>query len=127
MCKGAQMNQQQSLKLLGRIDGPSVVPTAAVEQIKTYRDAVIACWMYRRVKGMTVASLCEQTGMRPSHVSDYLSGSEKDAKGKDRREMPAKYLPAFERVAGNTFITQWLAMQSKLTVLESISADREAA
>jgi hypothetical protein len=118
---------QLQLCLLGRVNGPSVIPVAEIEKIKTYREAVIACWLHRRVRGMTNATLCQITGMRPSHLSDYLSPSEVDKRGNERRDMPAKYIPAFELVAGNTFVSQWLATQSHLTILESIVLFCEAA
>jgi hypothetical protein len=111
---------QQELKLLGRIDAPSMVPSTAIAEIETYREAVIACWLHRRSKSMTRATLCELTGMRPSHVSDYLSLDLVDRKGRELREMPAKYVPAFERATGNTFVSQWMAMQSKLPVIGSM-------
>jgi len=110
---------QQQLKLIGRLDGPSIVPAAAVAQIATYRQAVIACWLNRRATRMTYATLCERTGMRPSHIPDYLDPSGVDSHGRERRDMPAKYIPAFELVVGNTFISQWFALQSNLPVLNS--------
>lgn len=64
--------------------------------------------------------------MRPSHVAEYLSEVDTDEKGRERREMPAKYLPAFEEAIGNSFATQWLAMQSQLTVLEAQIAEQKA-
>ena len=117
---------QLQLRLFGRIDAPSVVPAVEVAKIRSYREACIACWVNRRVMGMTQATLAELTGMRPSHISDYLCTDSQDKRGDDRREMPAKYLTAFEVAAGNTFVTQWLAMQSKLTVLESLMLHTEA-
>lgn len=121
------MNQLPLLNLLGRLDGPSVVPAAEVAKITSYREAVIACWINRRVSRMSRATLCELTGMRPSHVSDYFNPVGVDRRGHELRDMPAKYVPAFELAAGNTFVSQWLAMQSKLTVLESIVLVDEAA
>lgn len=118
---------QLQLSLMGRIDAAAVVPQSAVDQIATYREAVRACWINRRSQGMTRQTLAELTGMYPQHVSDYLADSEVDRKGKERRDMPAKYIKEFEAVAGNTFVSQWLAHQSGLTVMESLIADRRAA
>ena len=118
---------QLELKLLGRIDGPSVVPADEINKISSYREACVACWLHRRVKSMTKATLAEVTGMHPSHLSDYLNPSGVDGRGRDLREMPGKYVPAFEHAAGNTFVSQWLAVQSKLTVLEAMIAARDAA
>lgn len=113
---------QLPLSLLARIDAPSVVPSAHITKIKDYREAVRLCWINRRSSGMTKATLGELTGMRPSHITDYLETSNKDRHGTDRRDMPAKYIRAFESVCGNTFVSQFLAFGSKLTVLESMIA-----
>lgn len=78
------------------------------------------CWIKRQNKTMTQRTLAEMAGLYPSQVSDYLSDDD------TRREMPAKYIPAFERVCGNTAISQWLAWQAKLTVMEEIQATHAA-
>lgn len=115
-----------TMNLFQRLDAPAVVPLSVIATIKTFRAACVAGWAHRRAKNMTRASLCEQTGMRPSHVAEYLSEVDTDEKGRERREMPAKYLPAFEEAIGNSFATQWLAMQSQLTVLEAQIAEQKA-
>lgn len=119
------MNQQQ-IKLHDRIDGPSVVPLAHMSQVKTYREAVRFGWAHRQVKNMTQATLAEKTGMRPSHIPEYLSKDDTDERGRELRDMPAKYIPAFEKAVGNSFASQWLAMESQLTVLEAMIADQKA-
>jgi hypothetical protein len=116
---------QQQIRMHERMDAPSVVPMGQIAKIKTYRDAVLHSWANRRVQNMTQASLAEQTGMRPSHLADYLAANDVDEKGRDRREMPAKYIPAFEKAVGNSFASQWLAMQSQLTILEAMIADQK--
>ena len=98
-----------------------------IKGIKTYRDAIRYGWEHRQIQNMTQATLAEKTGMRPSHVPDYLAESDVDKKGRDRREMPARYIPAFEKAVGNSFASQWLAMQSQLTILEAMIADQKAA
>jgi len=112
---------QMQLPLLGRLDAPSVVPDSYVRACQSYRDAVRLCWALRRIKAMTSLSLAEAAGLPPNHRSDYLSDD--DAK----RELPAKYIKAFEAVCGNTAISQWIAQGAKLTVLEEIQAGRAAA
>lgn len=89
--------------------------------LRTYRDAVRLCWAMRRIKGMTKRMLAAEAGLYHPHVSDYLSDDE------TKRELPAKYIKAFEAVCGNSAISQWLAAQSKLTVLEELQAQRMAA
>lgn len=113
--------EQLSLRLLCRIDAPSVVPPAAVASCKTYRDAVKLCWNLRRVRNMTQARLAEDAGLYAPHVTCYLHD------GKRERDLPAWAIRAFELACGNTAITQWLTAGAKLTVLEEIQAERAAA
>jgi hypothetical protein len=110
------MSHQLELRLMGRLDAPSVVPDAHIKACQSYRDAVRLCWALRRVKAMTTLTLAEAAGFPANHRSDYLSDNE------ERRELPAKYIKAFEAVAGNTAISQWIAMGAKLTVLEELQA-----
>lgn len=114
-------DSQLELPLLCRLDGPSVVPDLHIKACSSYREAVRLCWRLRRVKALTSLSLAEQAGFPPNHRSDYLSDDE------DKRELPAKYIKAFEYVCGNTAISQWIAMGAKLTVLEEVQAARLAA
>ena len=116
------INEQMELTLLfARIDGPSVVPDKFIKACETYRDAVRLCWALRRVKKMTSLTLAESAGFPANHRTDYLSDDE------SRRELPAKHIRAVEYVCGNTAISQWIAMNAKLTVLEEIQAARLAA
>ena len=117
------MNTQ--ITLHERIDAPAVVSVVNIEGIRTFREAYQFGWENRKIKNMTQAMLAALTGMRPSHVSEYLDESEVDERGKPMRDMPAKYIPAFEQAVGNTFASQWLAMQSQLTILEAMIAAQE--
>ena len=112
---------QLELPLLCRLDAPSVVPDANVKACQSFRDAVRLCWSLRRSKSMTKRSLAEHAGLYASHVTDHLSDD--DAK----RDLPAKHIKACEYVCGNSAISQWIAMNAKLTVLEEIQAGRLAA
>lgn len=112
--------EQIPLRLLARIDGPSVVPPDTVAQIKTYREAVRMCFALRRVKGMGRKTVAELAGLHTPHISEYLSDDE------TRREMPAKYIAPFEEACGNTCISQWIAAGAKLTVLEEMQARKVA-
>ena len=105
---------------MGRMDGPSIVPSEAIRAVDSYRNAVRLCWQLRRVKGMTKRTAAEECGLYVSHVSEYLSDDD------SKRDMPAKYIPAFEALVGNTAISQWLAAQARLTVLEEMQARRAA-
>ena len=118
---------QIDLPIIGVLEGAKALPHSAIASVNTYRDAVRMCWINRRVKGMTQQSLAEQSGMYPQHVTDYLNEQATDRHGKERREMPAKYIRAFEAVTGNTFVSQWVAYQSGLTVLQGLIAEQKAA
>jgi hypothetical protein len=98
-----------------------VVPPQVVMRIKSYRQACRLAWKLRKVRNLTKRSLCEQCGLYPAHVTDYFSQHE------TRRELPAKHVAGVERVLCNTVISQWLAQQSQLTVLEEMQAARRAA
>lgn len=119
--------QLDLLGLLGRIDSAKAIPHSEVAKVKSYRDAVRLCWLHRRVKGMKKNMLSELTGMYAQHITDYLCDADTDKHGKQRRDLPAKYIKEFEGVTGNTYVSQWLALQSGLTVLESMIAERKVA
>ena len=94
-----------------------VVPPEVVMGIKSYRHACRLAWKLRHPR-ITQRTLAELAGLYPSHVSDYFSLHEQ------RRELPAKCVAPTERVIGNTVISQYLAQQSCLTVLEEMQAHR---
>jgi hypothetical protein len=92
---------------------------------KTYRQAVKLAWDKRpnSKEEMTNAELAREIRRPAQHISDYLA---KDDKPK-RRNLPADAVAEFERVVENTLVSQWLAAQSKLTVLEEMQATRAVA
>lgn len=114
--------EQPQLRLLGRIDAPSVVPTSALVLIRTYRDAVRLCWALRRAKGLKPTDL-GQYGFTRQHVGDYLNVDDHPL----RRSLPGNRIQEFEDLMGNTAITQWLAGKAQLTVLEELQAQRSTA
>lgn len=93
-----------------------VVPPEVVMRIRSYRHACRLAWHLRRVRNLTRRTLAEEAQLYTSHVSDYFSVHE------NRRELPARHVAAVERVLGNTVISQYLAQQSQLTVLEEMQA-----
>jgi predicted transcriptional regulator len=109
---------QREFPLLGRIDAPSAVPLQWIKSAKTYRHAVRLAWQLRRVHSMTRQQLATEAELTPQHVSDYLADDDKP----QRRDLPADKVAAFESVVGNTLVSQWLAAQSRLTVLEQVQA-----
>jgi len=114
---------QRELPLLGRVDCDSVVPPSLVAKANTYRDVVRLCWSLRRAKGMKVVDLGRHYGFNRQHAGDYLNSDDKPG----RRDLPPERITDFENVCGNCAITQWLAARQKLTVLEEIQAERNAA
>lgn len=115
--------EQVEMPLLARIDGPSVVPTSLVKRARTYREAVRMCWALRRIKHMNQRHLASVTGLRIQFISDWLNADD----APKRRDLPAKDIGVFEDACGNTFCSQWVAAQSKLTVLEEMQAQQRAA
>lgn len=119
---GLDAARQLQLALLGGVVQAQrlVVPAQVVAALASWRHACRLAWKLRRVRGLTYRTLAELSGCYASHVSDYFSVHA------GRRELPAKNVAGVELVLGNTVMSQWLAQQSKLTVLEEMQADRTA-
>ncbi len=115
------MNEQLQLPMLTHYVGPRLINQELVLACRTYREAVCACWDMRTRRGLTKRALAEGAGLYASHVSDYISIDD------SKRELPAKHINAFEIECGNRFITQWLARQASLTILEQFIDRRLAA
>jgi len=97
------------------------VPPEVVMRISSYRDACRLAWRVAfKLHNITKRTLAQSAGLYASHVTEYFSAHPKPKS----RDLPAKYIAAVERVLGNTIISQWLAQQSKLTVLEELQAAR---
>ncbi|MES2685697.1 MAG: XRE family transcriptional regulator [Pseudomonadota bacterium] len=111
---------QLRLPMLTYYDGPRLVAQEVVDAVNTYRQAVLQCWELRSRRGMTKAVLAEEAGLYASHVSDYLNPHP------TKRELPAKHIAKFEESCGNRIISQWLAKQANLTILE-VFIERRAA
>lgn len=98
-----------------------IVPSAVVTRITSYRQACRLAWKLRRVRNLSRRSLAERCGLYTSHVSDYFSVHT------SRRELPARHIAIVEHHLCNTVISQWLAQQAQLTLLEEMQAVRRAA
>jgi hypothetical protein len=112
---------QLDLPMLTYYVGPKLIDAELVMACRTYHEAVKHCWDKRTRPHMTKRFLAETAGLYASHVSDYISGSEA------KRALPAKHINAFEIECGNRFISQWLARQANLTILEQYIDRRLAA
>ena len=104
---------QMQLPMLTHYDGPRIAPAEAINACRSYRDAVRLCWDMRTRVNLSRAVLAMEAGLYASHLTDYLSDNP------EKRELPAKHIAAFEVSCGNRAITQWLAAQAQLTILET--------
>lgn len=111
---------QLNLPMLTYYNGPRLVSQEVVAAVLTYREAVLTCWDLRTRRGMTKAVLAEEVGLYASHLSDYLNPHP------NKRELPAKHIAKFEESCGNRVISQWLAKQANLTILEAFIERRAA-
>jgi hypothetical protein len=112
---------QLNLPMLTYYVGPRLIDAELVLACRTYREAVRACWDMRTRRSLTKRALAEGAGLYASHVSDYISDDD------TKRELPAKHINAFEIECGNRAISQWLARQANLTILEQFIDRRVAA
>jgi hypothetical protein len=115
--------EQREFPLLVRANAPSAAPTQWIRYAKTYREAVRLAWKFRAEEDMTRQELATKAKLHPQHVTDYLHEDDRPR----RRNLPADAVARFEGVVGNSLVSQWLAAQSKLTVLEEMQATRVAA
>jgi hypothetical protein len=116
-----EAGMQLHLPMLTVYEGPRLVSQEILAGVLSYRDAVRTCWDLRTRRNLTKRVLAEETGLYPSHVSDYLSELEW------KRELPAKHINLFEVSCGNRVITQWHNRQANLTILEQFIESRRAA
>lgn len=116
-------NSQRFLPLLGGVVEPQrlVVPSEVIAGLPTYRYACRLAWKMRNPRNLTQRTLAEHVGLYASHVSDYF------CRNATRRELPAKYVGQVERMLGNKIISQWLAHQGELTVIEELQVTRRRA
>ncbi len=103
---------QLELPMLTYYQGPRLVAPEIIAGVQSYREAVRTCWDLRSRRHLTRRALAEAVGLYPTHLSDYLSQQE------TRRELPGRHIVAFENECGNRTITQWIAAQARVTLLE---------
>lgn len=93
-----------------------------VNKCKNYRQACRMAWQMRRVRNMTYIMFASYGGFTRQHVGDWFNKDDKTT----RRDMPADCIATAEAILGNKLISQWVAAQSKLTVLEEMQIERAA-
>jgi hypothetical protein len=96
---------------LQRRDDLVFLPDELIAQCKTYRDACLLAWEWRRVQGLTKLTLAEEAGLRHNLVTDYFNEEPTDRHGKKRRELPGHAVVDVEEVLGNHAISQWITMR----------------
>lgn len=114
---------QREFPLLARVNAPSTAPYQWIRYAKTYREAVRLSWKFRTDQGLTKADLARMAKLLPQHVGDYLNPDDLPR----RRNLKPADVAKFEHVVGNSIVSQWLAAQSQLTVLEEMQATRAVA
>jgi hypothetical protein len=93
-----------------------------IEQCATYREACALAWKHRAFPGMTVTYLGAVCDLYQQHVSDYFHASERDPKGRRRRELPAHRISVVQAQLGNGAISQWLARDMGVRLVEEFFA-----
>jgi hypothetical protein len=120
-------SRQGMLPLMGGVVQAQrlVVPPEVVINLSSWRHACRLAWKLRnpRITQATLAELVPE--LYQSHVSEYFSAVAVSSKGKRKRELPARVIGLVEAIIGNTVMSQWVAQQSKLTVLEEMQAARQ--
>ena len=111
---------QLNLPMLTLYEGPKLLDHSIVSSWATYRDAVKGSHQHRKRRNLTNRQLAEESGAPSNHITAYLHDAEY------QRELPAKYIPGWEIAVGNRGITQWIALQAHLTILETFIQARAA-
>lgn len=104
------------------LEPPAVVSNWYVSKCKTFRQACRMAWQMRRVRNMTYEMFSAYGGFTRQHVGDWFNKDDKPT----RRSMPAHCIAQSEAIVGNKLISQWVAVQCGLTVLEVIQLEMAA-
>lgn len=98
------------------------LPRADIEACKSFRDACVLAWKHRAVPTMTETYLAMICGLTQQHVSDYFQTTERDEKGRKRRQLPADKIGVVQRELGNCAIGQWIARDMAVRLVEEFFA-----
>ena len=98
------------------------LPRAEIEACATFRDACVLAWKHREHPGMTETYLASVCDLTQQHVNDYFQSSERDPKGRKRRQLPADKVGVVQEKLGNCAIGQWLARDMAVRLVEEYFA-----
>jgi len=117
---------QREMPLLQPLVNAEWVPLSVITGWETYRDAVLWCWTNRRVhhgkcEPDDQALFARSSGMHAPHASRCFN-----SKTKSPMSLPPGLIPAFESFTGWRGVTQFQAMQSRVTLMEQVIAQRAA-
>jgi hypothetical protein len=114
---------QREFPLMGRLEGPAIVPTELMRLAQTYRQACRLAWMLRRLRKLTYRQLAAECDLIYQHVGDYFNPDDDPY----RRDLPGDAVKRVEWFLGNTAISQWHARNAGFSVLEEMQAGRRVA
>lgn len=102
------------------------VPAEIVNQFSTYREAVIWCWANRPQSGLVdpkdQSLFSFHSGMHPPHMSRCVNTLTKAP-----MDLPPDFINEFEAYTGWRGITQYIARQSRVTLMEEMIEQRRVA
>lgn len=117
---------QREMPFMQSLPKAAWVPSEVVTGWKTYRDAVIWCWLNRARNSRDdigdQAMFSRASGAHRPHVSRMLNQHTKAP-----MDLPPDLIPSFEAFTGWRGITQYLAGIGNTTVMEQVIAERAAA
>lgn len=105
-------------------EGPPMrfLPKELIDECTTYREACVLAWKHRTFVGLTESYLAVVCDLYQQHVSDYFRPDERDEKGRRRRELPAHRIGTVQAQLGNGAISQWLARDMGVRLVEEFFA-----
>lgn len=123
----AQPVIQREMPFFMKTEPARFVDSETVSGWTCYRDAVVWCWANRpKDKGMNdqddQATFARRSGAYTSHMSRFVSPSSKAP-----MELRPDLIPSFEAYTGWRGVTQYLAKQSSVTLMEEVIEQRRAA
>lgn len=121
------MRRQRELGLLAQLVEANYVDQQIVQSWESYRDAVVWCWANQRLHIGTPEArrqllFADAAGVHPPHMSRCVKPDSKAPMNLD-----PNVIPAFEAFTGWRGVSQWQAWQGRLTLMEQVIQERQAA